>query len=196
MGNAHGSSPRSQSGAGCGALKGTAMSKKRGGQSGNTNAYKQGYFSRQIPADIQWEPADSFTDSVAGEINATRALMSRLASALQIPDPDLKDPHAPDKMLILATRRLAVMENIQSELQDPLPLSAQVAREITSHFQHSSDLYTVQNLEKASQRMFAGEFPPLKAWAPPDLLEKYEYILSIQQDLDESDEDLGESNEI
>jgi hypothetical protein len=81
------------------------------------------------------------------------------------------------------------MENIQSELQDTLPITAQITREFRSHSQHSSDIYNVLNLEKASQRMFAGEFPPLKEWAPPELLEKYEYILSRQQDLDESDQD-------
>jgi len=165
------------------------MSKKRGGKKCNKNALDHGYYSMQIPDDIEWEPANSFTDSLEAEINTIHDLMSRLASALQIPDPDLKDPHAPDKMLFLATRRLSVMENIESELQDPLPLSAQITRELRSHSQHSSDLYTVQNLEKASQRMFAGEFPPLKEWAPPELLEKYEYILSRQQDLDASDQD-------
>ncbi len=170
------------------------MKKKRGGQLGNKNANKKGYYSMQIP-DIQWEPPDSFTDSLQPEINATRDLISRLASAMQISDPDLKDPDAPFKMLLLAARRLAVMENIQSELQDPLPISAQITREFNSHFQHSSDLYGVLNLEKAGQRMLAREFPPLKEWLPPELLEKYEYILSRQQDLDESDEDLGESGE-
>ncbi len=90
---------------------------KRGGQPGNQNAFKQGFYSRQIP-NIEWDLSGTRYESLEGEITAIQVLISRLAEAMEKPDPQLKDPHAPYKMLLLATRRLNVIRTIQAELQD------------------------------------------------------------------------------
>lgn len=155
--------------------------KKRGAQARNKNAYKQGFYSLNIPADIEWELLNSYTDSLKPEIDPIRILMFRLATAKEKPDPDLKDPDAPYNMLLLATHRLDIIHTINAELQDPLPVIAKMNRDFHSHSQHASDLYTIQNLEKAASLMLGKGYIPLEKYSPPELLEKYEYILARQK---------------
>jgi hypothetical protein len=173
--------------------------KKRGAQAGNKNAYKQGFYSRNILPDMEWELSNTTTDSLVNEINALRVLMSRLVAAQEKPDPDLKDPDAPYKMLLLAARRLNIVLTIHVGLQDPLPVIARATRDLCSHFQQTSDLYTIQNLERAASLMLGEKYLPMEKYLPPELLERYEYILAQQQLLNEDDleeDTLEQSDEI
>lgn len=180
-------------------LKEAIMSKKRnpGAQPGNKNALDHGSYSRAISPDIEWELLNPNTDSLESEINATRDLMSRLAAAEEKPDPDLKDPDAPYKMILLATHRLDKVRAIDAELQDPLPVIARDMRDLRSHSQQTSDLYTIQNLDQAANLMLGEKYLPLAEYLPPDLLEKYEYVLAQQHRLNEvelEENDLEEDN--
>ena len=174
------------------------MPKKRGAKPGNQNAYKQGYYSRNIPADIPWELSNTNADGLKSESNAIRVLMSRLAAANQNPDSDLKDPDAPYKMFLLASRRLDIVLTIDAELSDPLPLIAGISRDLLSYSQHSSDLYTIQNLERASSLMLGEKYLSLEKYAPSELIEKYNYILAQQQPVEEDDleADAFEDNDV
>jgi hypothetical protein len=170
-----------------------------GAQPGNKNALAHGCHSMEIPdidPDIEWELLNPDTDTLESEINALRCLASRLTVAEEKPDPDLNDPAAPFKMDLLVTHRLDRVRTIDAELKDLLPVLARDMRDLRSHSQQTSDLFTIQNLDKAASLMLGEKYSPLAEYLPPDLLEKYKYVISRQQGLDGSDEDSGDSDEI
>jgi hypothetical protein len=158
-------------------IKEVIMKKRRGAQPGNKNAYKQGFYSTQIP-EMEWDLELTDQESLKSEIDAVRVLMLRLSQAMQEPDPNLKDPDAPLRILLLASRRLDILLTIQNELSDPLPRLAQYHRDRINDPNTASDLYTAENLLQAGIRMFGID---LMKDAPPKLVEKLDYILKMNR---------------
>ena len=163
------------------------MPKQSGAQPRNKNALKQGYYSREIPPDMEWRLLNPDADSLENEITAIRILMSSLAAAEK--DPELKDPDAPYKMILLATRRLNIILAINADLQDPLPVLAQNTRELRAHSKQASGLYTIQNLDKAASLMLDEKYTPMAEYLPPELLKRYQYILARQRLADDVSEE-------
>ena len=141
--------------------------KKRGAQTGNSNALKHGSYSHSIPPDIEWELSNPAADSLENEIKVIRILIFCLSVVEKEPDLELKDPDAAYKMVLLASRRLDIVRTIHFELQDPLPLIARDARDLNSHSKQTSDLYTIQNLDKAAHLMLGEKYMPMAEYLPP-----------------------------
>jgi len=96
------------------------MPSKPGAQPRNTNALKHGFYSSRSST-IEWDDLSGrSTDSLAGEIDALRVLLHRLACHPD-PDPDPldTDPYNPFNVIITASARLSSLIRTQYRLAAP-----------------------------------------------------------------------------
>ena len=165
----------------------SSESRKRGGQSGNANAFSHGFYARNLPP-IEWDfPAiDSqksyAADTLEHEIQAIRILIRRLAAIQDEPDPEMKDPDAPFNTLLSASHRLDTLLRLQNALQTYVSdlENAHYFRDFSDELNKDStplsELITVNNLEKIRMKLGDSKTISFKQFLSADDLQKYASI--------------------
>jgi hypothetical protein len=164
--------------------------RKRGAQSGNSNAFQHGFYARSLPP-IEWNPSPSpaidsqksyAADTLEYEIQALRVLISRLAAVQDEPDPEMKDPDAPFNTLLSASHRLDTLLRLQNALQayvsdlENVHYLRDFLVELNKESTPLSELLTVNNIEKIRLQLGGPETIPFKQFLSADDLQKYASI--------------------
>lgn len=159
--------------------------RSRGGQPGNKNAVRHGFYSRQESADVGWQaPPESGYDTLQPEIAALGELIRRLSARLDTPDPDLKDPDAPLKAILSASHRLGVLHKFHYRLQDSTWERMSFIQDSIAYLQardtHPARLLTLRNLEKLRSELFPDTYRPFEEFLTGEHLQAYQDLLEWQ----------------
>jgi len=185
-----------------GSSQATASSgrRKRGAQSGNTNAFQHGFYARSLPP-IQWDPPPApstqsqksyAADTLEHEIEAIRILIRRLAVIQDEPDPEMKDPDAPFNTILSASHRLDTLLSLQNALQtyvtdlENVHYFRDFVDELNKESTPLSELLTVNNLEKIRMQIGGPKTLSFKQFLSADDLQKYGSVFRDPQP-DEAD---------
>ena len=177
----------------------SSRGRKRGAQSGNTNAFQHGFYARALPP-IEWDPPPSpaitlqktyAADTLEYEIQALRVLIRRLAALQDEPDPEMKDPDAPFKTLLSASHRLDTLLHLQNTLQAYVSdlESVHYFRDLVDDCNKESTplsyLLTVNNLEKIRMKLGGPKTLSFKQFLLAEDLQKYASIFHDPQPYEE-----------
>lgn len=169
---------------------GPCPARRRGGQPGNNNALRHGFYSRQLSAEVQWKsPPESGYDTLQPEIGALGELIHRLSACLDAPDPDLKDPDAPLKAILSASHRLGVLHKFHYLLQDSTWERISFIQDSIAYHQardtHPASLLSLRNLEKLRAGLFPHTYRPFEQFLTGEHLQEYHHLLEWQDFLND-----------
>jgi hypothetical protein len=172
--------------------RGACPARSRGAQPGNHNACQHNFYTRVLPP-IEWDLPPSpdikahksyAADTLQHETDALRVLINRLAARQDEPDPEMKDPDAPFKTLLSASRRLDALLRIQNALQSHVSKleNAHYLRDIAQDWNQKStpfsDLLTINNLEKIHVKLCGPGISTIKQSLSTEDLQKYASLFS------------------
>lgn len=166
-----------------------ARKKKRGGQPGNRNALRHGFYARSLPPAVAWDyPSQRVQfDSLQSEIDALQVLIARISALLDTPDPDLKNPHAPLNAVLNASREIDSLQKKHHQLQNYTLKMEYEAEQMRVYKKtretHPTELLTTKNLEALLLKLYPNALP-FKDYLSPEDLEKYNALREFQEKWD------------